>query len=84
MELVIKAPTACKVVKIFVVEGEFVEASKILVEIEPIWSKYSLKFVGFSWGLALALKIFEFLRDKYESIISLKWVWICLKEKYNY
>ena len=36
MELVIKAPTSCKVVKIFVVEGEFVEASKILVEIEPI------------------------------------------------
>jgi biotin carboxyl carrier protein len=34
MELVIKAEGPCKIVKIFVSEGEFVEASQNLVELQ--------------------------------------------------
>lgn len=36
MELVLKADRDCKVVKINVKDGEFVEAGKVLAELEPI------------------------------------------------
>ena len=36
MELVMRADFACKVVKVLVKEGQFVEAGQIMVEVEPV------------------------------------------------